>query len=216
MTKIKAQLASNNIDSQGDVFTDECLQDMADQINKIGILITSDFNLYNAIGRITNAKVEDGKLLVEGEIDNSVLNKDTNLYIVPKLPCASRRKTEKGREIQNIDLYCTGIVTDPTDQTLLPIEIVEEKQDDWISVDEKLPETEKTVLVYNKKFDEIVTAKLYKSIERWSYTGAVSNEDYSLNIIYSFSLHDKQITHWKPLPDKPKIKNLKNKGEKTK
>lgn len=65
ISSIKTQLTSNEVDVQGNKFTDECLQDIADQINRKNILITHNFNPCDVIGKTISAKIENGKLFIE-------------------------------------------------------------------------------------------------------------------------------------------------------
>lgn len=60
----------------------------------------------------------------------------------------------------------------------------------WISIDDKLPPTDKPVLIYVCNIKEMTVASL-------NYDGAgFSNDDYWFNI--------KNIHHWRPLPEPPK------------
>jgi hypothetical protein len=69
------------------------------------------------------------------------------------------------------------------------------REDQWISVKDRLPEIEKEILYTDSKYNEI-------------YLGIMSLDD-ELNPYFTHYdfLEDKGITHWMPLPNLPEMKD---------
>ena len=67
------------------------------------------------------------------------------------------------------------------------------RKQEWISVDERLPERSTSVLAYSKKYNE-VDVYYYECANRWW-----DNDGWASAKYY-------EITHWMPLPEAPKMK----------
>ncbi len=63
------------------------------------------------------------------------------------------------------------------------------KENQWISVKDRLPETFEDVLVFNSNEETVITIGFYYEL-KW----------------HVYEIHDfsEQITHWMPLPEPPK------------
>ena len=61
---------SNIVDSQGDVFLEDTLQEIAEQMQKkLPLPINVDFNPQVSVGEALAVRCEDGILLIEGQLD---------------------------------------------------------------------------------------------------------------------------------------------------
>ena len=67
------------------------------------------------------------------------------------------------------------------------------RKQEWISVDERLPERDTHVLAYSEKFEEIGIYNYAGDDVWWNYEAWASAKYYG-------------ITHWMPLPETPKMK----------
>ena len=69
------------------------------------------------------------------------------------------------------------------------------QKQEWISVDERLPERSTRVLAYSKKYNEADVYYYGGADEWWDNDGWASAKYY-------------EITHWMPLPGAPKMKGV--------
>ena len=72
-------------------------------------------------------------------------------------------------------------------------------QSEWVSVEDRLPKNNVGVLVFIPIEDNHITSGMYDYDNKW-----VLLDDYRL------IEDDKQITHWMPLPQQPKLNNHEN------
>lgn len=79
--------------------------------------------------------------------------------------------------------------------------LVNDKGQSWISVKDRLPEIGKSVLIYYPKWDgdEIQVAKL-------------EDDGMMFDICGEFNIGTGVVTHWMPLPQKPKSEDDKGKA----
>lgn len=75
------------------------------------------------------------------------------------------------------------------------------KQSEWISVDERLPETEGDYLVWNKEQKRIEIRFFYRLPPNYPVESHPEIREYFGNFA-----DYKRITHWMPLPEAPKMK----------
>ena len=73
------------------------------------------------------------------------------------------------------------------------------KQSEWISVDERLPETEGDYLVWNKERKKIEIRFFYRLPPNYPVESHPEIREYFGNFA-----DYKRITHWMPLPEAPK------------
>ena len=75
------------------------------------------------------------------------------------------------------------------------------KEQEWISVDERLPETEGDYLVWNKEQKKIEIRFFYRLPPNYPVEDHPEIREYFGNVS-----DYKKITHWMPLPQPPKMK----------
>jgi hypothetical protein len=75
------------------------------------------------------------------------------------------------------------------------------RKQEWISVDERLPETEGDYLVWNKEQKKIEIRFFYRLPPNYPVESHPEIREYFGNF-----LDYKRITHWMPLPEAPKMK----------
>lgn len=112
--KFKIVIATTNMDSQGDQFSPEALQQMAD--TAVGKPVTWNFET-ELPAKITAAYLENGQLVVEGE-------SSLDLFLVPGFT----RELDGGRKLE---ITKVGLTHRPADLGLPSIKIEPGAVPDW-------------------------------------------------------------------------------------
>lgn len=123
--KFKGVIATTNVDLQGEQFTPEALQQLAD--TAVGKPIKWNFET-ELPGKITNAYVEGNQLVAEGELT-------IDLFLVPGF---IRQDDGEGE----LEMFALGLTSDPADPTLPPLK-VEPAAFPWRDIDAVIKEIAK-------------------------------------------------------------------------
>ena len=99
--KFIGKIATGQKDSQGEVLSEEALQQLAE--TAVGKQLSYEFK-HDLPGKITNAWIEEGSLFVEGELE---------LYAVPGF------SRSKGSE--KLTMFSVGLTDKPADPHVTPI-----------------------------------------------------------------------------------------------
>lgn len=116
MIRVTGEIANGHIDAHGDRFTPEALKSMAAQINadlKDGKTIPINFNFTPGtnLGSISEAKVEDGRLLVSAEVPEDF--KDFGVGVGGYSNTAFGRGPKEERVIERFALTDVSLVLNP-------------------------------------------------------------------------------------------------------
>lgn len=104
--KFKSVIATTNIDLDGDQFSPEALQQLAD--TAVGKPLKWNFET-KLPGEITNAYVENNQLVAEGELT-------IDLFLVPGFIRPSDGEGE-------LEMFALGLTPTPADPTLPPLRV---------------------------------------------------------------------------------------------
>ena len=116
--KITATVATGKIDSSGERFSSRVLEDVARDAK--GKPIKVEFK--HTVGHIESAEVIDGSVHVSGVIDRLA----PGLYLVPGIKVAAGDIDHDGRTIRHCEITCFGLTPYPADESLTPIEVIDE------------------------------------------------------------------------------------------
>ena len=106
------------------------------------------------------------------------------------------------RELRDIGISLFDKTYDPNYKLLLDEASDRlENQSEWMSVDERLPETEGTYLVWNKEQKKIEIRFFHRLPPHYPVESHPEIREYFGNFA-----DYKRITHWMPLPEAPKRK----------
>ena len=126
MQKVRARIASTNLDLSNEVMSPEVLESIAHEA--VGIPVTINFNFQEQVGCVTKAWVEDGFVVVEAELSAAAIKLSRELpgYIVPGMLALKSEQVGGIKLLTNVRLTCVGICSAPTDTSLTRIELIKE------------------------------------------------------------------------------------------
>lgn len=125
---VKFDLATDNVDSQGERFSKEALHYIAETAPGLGI--TLNFDPFNTVGKITQANLVNGRVVAEGILNDAIEEKlyrmasegiQIKSYVVIGFAILQEHRENDRRVYDSILLLETSLVETPSDLTLRPI-----------------------------------------------------------------------------------------------
>lgn len=113
--KYTASVATNRVDLTGEMFSDECLEQM--YRNAKGVPIIWNFNPKQEVGRVEHAVLEDGFLYVTFDADIDV----EGLYAVPGFRKGKGHAEDNVYVYDDLQVMAYGLTNKPTDEHLTPL-----------------------------------------------------------------------------------------------